>query len=111
MRRDETHPAMNTTDYRFRNNQDLCRYELDLGDGLMALLDYTVLPDGIVVFTHTEVPRSLMGRGIGSRLVELALHDIRNRELRVVPRCGFVADYIRRHYEWQPITAPTGRGR
>jgi predicted GNAT family acetyltransferase len=51
------------------------------------------------VLVHTDVATSAEGKGVGSRLVEGALADIRERGLRVVPICPFVADYIRRHPE------------
>lgn len=40
------------------------RYELDLGEGDMALLEY-VPGKGLVVLTHTEVPPKYEGQGIG----------------------------------------------
>lgn len=50
-------------------------------------------------FMHTEVPESLAGGGIGSRLVEGALAHARGIGVQVIPRCPFVAAYIRRHPE------------
>lgn len=75
------------------------RYELDLGKGDMALIEYAT-GDGFVVLTHTEVPSAYEGQGIGKELVLAALEDIRSKGLRVVPQCSFVEVYIRRHPEW-----------
>ena len=61
--------------------------------------------DGVIVLTHTEVPRELAGRGIGSRLVEKALADIDRQGLRLIPRCSFVAGYIRKNPRWERIVA------
>ncbi|WP_418981807.1 N-acetyltransferase [Alistipes sp.] len=33
------------------------------------------------------------------------LEDVRRQELRIVPQCPFVAAYIRRHPEWEPLLA------
>ena len=59
----------------------------------------------MIVLTHTEVPRELAGRGIGSRLVEKALADIDRQGLRLIPRCSFVAGYIRKNPRWERIVA------
>ncbi|MBD9301369.1 GNAT family N-acetyltransferase [Alistipes senegalensis] len=78
------------------------RYELDLGKGDMALIEYA-MGDGFVVLTHTEVPPAYEGQGIGKELVLAALEDIRSKGLRVVPQCSFVEVYIRRHPEWADL--------
>lgn len=48
-------------------------------------------------FVHTEVPRTLAGGGVGSRLVRAALDHARSSGVMVVPACPFVAAYLRRH--------------
>jgi hypothetical protein len=52
---------------------------------------------------HTEVPKQLEGRGVGSQLVRGALDIIRKRGLRVVPRCPFVKSYIERHPDYTDL--------
>lgn len=82
------------------------RYEFDLGND-MALIEY-VQGRGLIVLTHTEVPRKYEGQGIGKELVLAVLEDIRNKGLQVVPQCPFVASYISRHPEWKAITVGEG---
>ncbi len=77
------------------DNKAAHRFELTV-DGGTAIAAYA-LEDDHIVFTHTEVPPALEGRGIASRLVEGALEQVRGRGLKVVPACAFVAAYIRRH--------------
>ncbi len=48
-------------------------------------------------FAHTEVPESLSGRGVGTALVKTALDHARSLGVNVIPRCPFVAAYLRRH--------------
>lgn len=79
------------------------RYELDV-DGTTAIAAYRRDGDNIV-FTHTEVPSALEGRGIASRLIRGALADVRTRGLRVRPVCSFVAAYVQRHPEEQDLIA------
>lgn len=86
-----------------RNNAALSRYELDI-DGATAFANYRLAP-GKVIITHTETPPALRGRGIASRLVQGVLEQIRANGLKVVPGCGFVADYLDKHPEFADIAA------
>lgn len=80
------------------NNPTEGRYELDV-DGHIAA-SYYKLADGVMTFTHTEVPPELGGKGIGSKLVKGALDDVRAKNLKVVPQCTFVKGYIDKHPEF-----------
>jgi len=84
-----------------RDNAALSRFELDLEGGL-AFASYRRLP-GTVIITHTETPRRLRGRGIASELVKGALELIRADGSKVVAGCGFVADYLREHPEFEDL--------
>lgn len=86
-----------------RNNTAKDRYELDV-DGHVAAAYYT-LTGNVITFIHTEVPKELEGRGIGSKLVRGALEQVRARGLKVVPRCPFVKSYIERHPELNGLLA------
>jgi predicted GNAT family acetyltransferase len=77
------------------------RFEARLPEGV-AFVAYR-LQDGAIVFTHTEVPEELEGRGLGNALVRRALDSARERGLHVVPLCPFVAAYIRRHDEYADL--------
>jgi uncharacterized protein len=56
-----------------------------------------------MTFTHTETPQRLRGRGYASRLVQSALEAARERGLKVVARCSFVANYLSRHPEFDDL--------
>ena len=79
------------------------RYELEVA-GAMAFIDYR-RNGHIVSMTYAEVPASLRGGGVGSRLVEGALALVRERGEKVVPLCSFVAHHIRRHPEHHDLLA------
>ncbi|UTD29065.1 GNAT family N-acetyltransferase [Bradyrhizobium sp. WD16] len=79
------------------NNAAGHRFELAV-DGSIAAAYYELAP-GVITFTHTEVPKELGGRGIGSRLVWDALAQVRRDGLKVVPRCPFVKAYLDKHPE------------
>lgn len=91
-----------------RDNPERHRFEADLGDGSVAIAEYT-LPRGKIMFTHTEVPPAHEGRGIGSALIRFALAAARERGLQVIPICPFFAAYIKRHEEEQDLLDPAYR--
>jgi predicted GNAT family acetyltransferase len=78
------------------------RYEA-LVDGTLAGSAFYNLSPGRIVFLHTEVDPSFEGHGVGSRLAKEALDDARSKGLHVVPRCPFIARYIREHPEYQDL--------
>ncbi len=84
------------------------RFEIDLGDGQFAFAEYT-LPEGKIMFTHTEVPESHEGRGLGTELIEAGLAAARDRGLKVIPICPFFAAYIRKHADVQDLLDPAYR--
>jgi len=57
----------------------------------------------VLLFTHTEVPVALEGRGIAAALVQAALDWARAEGLRVRPLCSYVATYMRRHPQTQDL--------
>jgi predicted GNAT family acetyltransferase len=71
-------------------------------DGQRAVLEYQ-LADGKIIFTHTGVPDSLSGKGIGSLLAIAGLDYARAHSLTVVPSCSFIAGYIQKHPEYQDL--------
>jgi predicted GNAT family acetyltransferase len=78
------------------------RYELRLDGRLIGLAAYH-RRNGRIAFTHTEVDEACEGRGFGSRLAEVALADAATKKLEVVPLCPFIAHYIEKHPEYQPL--------
>ena len=55
------------------------------------------------MFTHTEVPRALEGKGVGNVLAKTGLEWARSEGLRVIPICPFVAAYIARHPDYADL--------
>jgi predicted GNAT family acetyltransferase len=80
-----------------RDNAARRRFELD-AEGQVAYSNYT-REGRVLTLLHTEVPKALEGRGIGSALVKGILERARAEGLTVVPRCPFVKGYIERHRE------------
>ena len=85
---------------RVSDNQAELRYELYDDGELVGEIRYRRLP-GALALVHTEVEPKR--EGLGTELVKGALDDLRERGLRVVPVCPFVAAYIRRHPEYADL--------
>lgn len=88
-------------DVTVRDNTQRSRFEMDV-EGGVAFAAYRA-DEAVVVVSHTEVPAALHGRGLGSKLVRGMLDLIRASNRKVVPRCGFVAAFIRAHPEYQDL--------
>lgn len=89
------------------NNTEHNRFETTV-EGHLAIAEYNLIRGGIV-FTHTEVPKELEGRGVGSALVRAGLAHAREAGLQVTPICPFFAAYMKKHAEVQDLLAPAFR--
>lgn len=83
------------------NNAEQYRFEVRSGS-LLSKLDYR-LGRTTIALVHTEVPEELQGQGIGSELVQGAMNHAKEKGLKVLPYCPFVAAYLSRHPEWDSI--------
>jgi len=83
------------------NNRAEHRFELTV-DGHLAAAYYKT--DGnVITFEHTEVPPELGGKGIGSRLVQGALDQIRAEGTMIAVECPFVKGWIAKHPEYNDL--------
>jgi predicted GNAT family acetyltransferase len=89
------------------DNTSLHRFELH-GDGQTAVVVYERAGD-LLRLIHTEVPQSLEGKGVGSKLVSAVLRFAEENNLSVVPLCPFVAQYVKRHPKYAAIVDPAHR--
>jgi Predicted acetyltransferase len=90
-----------------RHNREAGRFESDV-DGGVAFIAYTIDGDDIT-FTHTEVPKEAEGKGIAGKIVAVALAYARDAKLRVIPKCSYVASWLKRHAEYEDIVHPKYR--
>lgn len=86
-----------------RDNTDRNRFELDADDHV-AFSNYK-RTGGVLNILHTEVPKELEGRGIGSALIRGVLDAARAEGLKVNPVCPFAKAYIERHPEYAGLRA------
>jgi predicted GNAT family acetyltransferase len=87
-----------------RHNEEESQFETTV-DGHVAVAGYDLEEPNRIVFTHTNVPEALAGRGIAGEIVKFGLDHARDKKLTVVPQCSYVAAYIKRHPEYQDLLA------
>ena len=90
--------------YDIRNNEEESQFETTV-DGHVALAAYDLEDPNRIVFTHTEVPEALSGRGLAGAIVKYGLDYAREKNLTVVPQCSYVAAFVKRHSEYQDLLA------
>lgn len=82
------------------------RFELHI-EGEIAFIEYIQAKNSIIYLTHTEVPKTLEGKGLGAAIVSKSLHYINEKGFKMAPLCPFVAAYLKRHpKEADGILAP-----
>lgn len=86
----------------FRINEEARRYELEV-ENTMAYAEFIKAQENVIYITHTEVPASLEGKGVGSALIRQALDHIRVSGQKLVPLCPFTAAFVKRHPEYQDL--------
>lgn len=79
------------------------RWQVEL-EGELAWIDFVESPT-LLRLTHTEVPVTFRGKGIGEKLVLAALHYAKDHNLGVSPECAYVEAVLRKHPEFQSVTA------
>jgi uncharacterized protein len=87
-----------------RNNTQESRYELVVDGEVVGVAEYREQGD-LLVFPHTQIKSSLRGQGMGARLVQAALDDVRASGRRVVPRCWYVAEFIETNPAYRDLVA------
>jgi predicted GNAT family acetyltransferase len=92
---------MSATDL-VRSVPEQSRYELVVDGRVVAVAEYQPGP-GYVVMNHTHTEPAHRGQGFAGRLVAGALDDLRERDLRVIASCWYVAQYIDEHPEYQDL--------
>jgi predicted GNAT family acetyltransferase len=90
-----------------RHNPEARRFEAFV-DGELCRADYRMAGD-VMHIVHSEVPYRLEGQGLAAQVVRAALDYARANGLKVVPACGYVRAYMRRHKESQDLLAEGSR--
>jgi uncharacterized protein len=81
------------------------RYEAQLEGETAGYLMYQRAA-GQLVLVHTQVDPRFEGRGVGGTLARAAFEAARAEGTVVRVVCPFVVEWLRRHPEYQELTAP-----
>jgi predicted GNAT family acetyltransferase len=85
------------------DNPALSRFEMVV-DGVTAFVEYRREGE-VLALTHTEVPKALSGRGVGTALARGTLDRIRAAGQTIRPLCPFIAAFIQRHPDYADLVA------
>lgn len=85
------------------DNVERRRFELAIGDAI-AFVDYR-RNGTVLTLTHAEVPDTLSGQGLGSKLARSTLDLIRARHEKIIPQCSFIAAFVRRNPAYRDLLA------
>jgi uncharacterized protein len=81
--------GMKSEDLQIIHNPAENRFEVWI-DGLLSKLDYIVNGDTIVM-THVGVHPQHRGGGVAGKITQVALEYSKEKNLRVIPMCSYVA--------------------
>jgi uncharacterized protein len=97
------------SDVQVTDNTAEGRFEVVLGDDT-AFAEYRLQP-GQIVLPQTGVPLAFEGRGVASALARHAFGYARDKGLKVVPTCEFMAGWVKKHPEAQDLVDESQRTR
>jgi uncharacterized protein len=75
------------------------RFEIDLGRGAVAELDYQLNDDTVIMY-HTSVPPAYQGLGIAAIITKYALDWAMANGYRINPTCSYVRTFTQRNPEY-----------
>ena len=90
------------------DNKEKNRVEISVDGDLAGFVEYH--DHGTTrAFLHTEIGSAYEGRGLASELIRSVLDEARSTGRHVLPYCGFVRGYIKRHAEYVDLVAEDRR--
>lgn len=72
-------------------------------DSQLSKLDYSIHGSTILML-HVGVYPDHRGQGIAGKITKVGIEYAKEKNLRVIPMCSYVAAYIRRHPEYAELT-------
>lgn len=80
-------------------NEKQHRFETNIGDDV-GYIDYR-WHKGDLAFMHTFVPEAGRGKGYSSALAKFALEYAKEKNIKIIVYCPFVAKYISQYPEYE----------
>ena len=85
-----------------QHDMDKKRFYIEV-EGKQVELTYQVESDGHLNYNSTFTPPELRGQGLAGQVTKAALQFAQVNKKKVEPSCPYVADYIKRHPEFQDL--------
>ncbi len=89
---------------RLDHDPDRGRYSLWHGATYVGFVGYH-LEAGVATLQHTIINEEYGRHGYARALVTLVLEDLRTQDVKIVPECSYVQDYLRRYPEYNDMLA------
>ena len=86
------------TNTTVQDNPDESRFEVHVDGELAGFADYQLSSTSLLL-THTEVDDAYEGMGLAGQLAANAFAYAADAGLAVLPRCQYMASYVKRHPE------------
>ena len=79
------------------------RFYIEENNKTVAEMDYQLPGENILLIVHTEVDKSLAGKGVGKQLVSAAVDYARENSLRIKATCTFAKKVLDRTPEFSDV--------
>ena len=73
-------------------------------DGKESLVDYTLEKNRMNLY-HTYTHPDLRGKGLAAKVVIAALEYAKENNLKIIPGCSYVQDFIAKNTEYKELVA------
>ena len=83
------------------NNKNLSRFELEI-DRHIAFANYR-LEKNILNIDYVFAPEELRGSGAAGKLMEEIAQFSRQKNLKIIPICGYAAVWMKKHKEYHDL--------
>lgn len=80
-------------------------YLNDENNHMIAVVTFPKVKDDIVNIDHTYVDNSLRGQGIAGRLMEEAVKQLRETNLKATLSCSYAVKWFEEHPEYNDVLA------
>jgi uncharacterized protein len=87
--------------YQVKHTPTESRFETNIGDKT-AYLDYQ-LSGNVITLIYVYTPPEYRGKSIAAQVSKFALDYARANNLKVIPQCPYIRDYIDRHEEYKGL--------
>jgi len=95
---------MSETEYVFEHDQERQTFGIKVKKEWVEL-EYRANREGKFFITNLEGPSHLLESGLGDKMLEHALHYIRDNDYKLIPSCKAIKEYLKRYPEYVDLVA------